>query len=86
VLNAKEMEHVPGMYINLIEDNCHTCDVYVHLVKLTFWQNSKPQFMLINRIFLGKRTSSDMFCHDFRNWLVLVKPCISQRTGLVERR
>ena len=27
------------------------CDVYMHLVKLTFWQNNKLQFVLINRTF-----------------------------------
>jgi len=32
------------------------CDVYMHLVKLTFWQNSKLQFVLINSTFLCKLT------------------------------
>ena len=53
----------------------------MHLVKLTFWQNSKLQFMLVNRTFICKLTSSDMFHHDFRNCLVLLKPCTSQCTG-----
>ena len=57
------------------------CGIYMHLVKLTSWQNSKLQFMLINRTFLCKSTSSDMFYHDFRNCLVLFKPCISQGAG-----
>jgi len=25
------------------------CDIYMHLVKLTFWQSGKLQFMLIDR-------------------------------------
>jgi len=32
---------------------------YMHLVKLTFWPNSKLQFVLINRTCLCKLTSSD---------------------------
>jgi len=37
----------------------------MHLVNLNFWQKSKLQFVLMNRTFLCKLTSSDMFYHDF---------------------
>ena len=52
------------------------CDVNMHLVKLTFGQNRNLQFVLINRTFLCKLTSSDMFYPDFRNCLAIFKPCI----------
>ena len=68
-------------HINLRGQLSQICDVYMHLVKLTFWQHSKLQSVLINSTFLCKLTSSDMLYHDFRNCLVLFKPCISQCTG-----
>ena len=57
------------------------CEVYMHLVKLTFWHNSKLQFVLINRTFYANIHHHKRY-HDFRNnCLVLFKACISQCTG-----
>jgi len=44
------------------------CDAYMHLVELTFWQNSKLlQLMLINRTFYANLHHQLCFYHDFRN-------------------
>jgi len=48
-------------------------------MKLTFWLESKLQFVLINKTILCKLTSDTIY-HDFRNCLVLFKPCTSQCT------
>ena len=40
------------------------CDVYMHLVKLTFWQSGKLQFVLIDRTILRKLNIIRYVYHD----------------------
>ena len=53
------------------------CDVYMHLVKLTFWQSGKLQFVFINRTFLYANLHHQICLSWFRNCPVLLKLCKS---------